>query len=138
MNRFLIATHGNLAKEIVNTVYMIMGTEKKLDYIGMSPDTSVDEIKEKLDTFFQSGVEGDQFIILTDVFGGSITNICTEFIAKHDVHILTGVNLPMVLEVLNAPKTLSSSEVINLCISSAKESFVYVNKILLERKIVND
>ncbi|WP_066059956.1 PTS sugar transporter subunit IIA [Robertmurraya korlensis] len=131
MNRFLIASHGNLAKEIVNTVHMIMGTDKNLEYIGVNPETTIDEVKEKLNNFLESGEDGDQFCILTDVFGGSITNICTELITRHDdVHILTGVNLPMVLEVINAPPSLSCTEVIDLCITRGKESFIYVNKIL--------
>ncbi|SDN46056.1 PTS system, mannose-specific IIA component [Fictibacillus solisalsi] len=135
MNRLLIASHGNLAKEIVNAVHMIMGLERDIPFISMNPGTRDHEIREQLKEFLKSGSVGDHFFILTDVFGGSITNICTEFISDGNVHLIAGVNLPMVLEFVNAPDSLKGTEMVHYCLSKARESLIHVNEIYVKGRV---
>lgn len=130
MTKFLIATHGELAKEFVRTAEMIVGNEEKLDYISMKADTRVSEIMDYLNQYFLNGEDGEQFIILTDVIGGSINNICMEFMDRKDVHIIAGVNLPMILELVNNVDAMSCTEVIAFCVEQAKQNIIYINNLV--------
>ncbi len=100
MKKFLIASHGDFAKEMVNSVQMIMGPAVNINFISMHPHTSIENIKEELNSLIMQGGEENEYIILTDVLGGSISNLCTEFVSNK-VNIITGFNLPMMLEMIS-------------------------------------
>jgi len=132
MWKFIIATHGNLGKELVNTVQLITGLGKEFNYLSMKEDTSDEEIKNSLKTLIADLKDEDSILILTDIFGGSITNICTNYITNKNVHIVTGVNLPMLLELVNLQKDTPINEMIKSLVTQSKESIIYINKLLQE------
>lgn len=131
MHKTIIATHGELAKELVKTVHMITGLGDKFTYLCMKESTNASDIKEKLETLLlNQNAQTDHIFILTDVFGGSITNICTEYLSTSNIHIISGVNLPMLLEHVCLPDKLPPTDVIDKLISQAKQSVIYVNALI--------
>ncbi|WP_449540144.1 PTS sugar transporter subunit IIA [Ferdinandcohnia sp. Marseille-Q9671] len=130
MWKFIIATHGDLAKELVNTVQMITGLGKDFNYLSMKEDTSDEEIRNSLEKSITNLKEGDSILILTDIFGGSITNICTNYLTNGNVHIVSGVNLPMLLELVNMQKDIPIDEMIASLVNQSKESIIHINKLL--------
>lgn len=129
MKKFIIASHGDLAKELKNSVQMIMGNTYEMDAVCMDPERTMDSIKEEISEKLNND-NNAEYIILTDVLGGSIANLCAEFTRCSNVHIVTGFNLSLVLEMLSLKDAMSTKELIDHCVHQAKNGIVYVNELL--------
>ena len=92
----VIATHGRLAEEMVRTAEAVVG---KLAMVApVAVDASNPDIRGQLKDAIKSVDTGDGVLLLTDLLGGSPTNLCVSFLAERKVEIVTGVNLPMLLK----------------------------------------
>jgi len=95
----VIITHGNLSQELCETVRLIMGEQKGIVPITLSAKESLETLKEKAMTAVAKFKDA-ACLILTDVLGGSPTNVCIDLLKSANVRILCGVNLPMVMAAL--------------------------------------
>ncbi|MFL6560691.1 MAG: PTS sugar transporter subunit IIA [Bacillus sp. (in: firmicutes)] len=135
MKHFLIATHGELAKAFIETMELIAGQSAKVSYFGMTKLKSGDSAKEELKTILTSKGEDEHFIVLTDVFGGSVTNICTELLVElNDFDIISGLNLPMMLTMVLASEEQSIATVIEEGVQAAKNGIIHINKLVESQK----
>lgn len=130
MKKFIIASHGNLAKELKNSVQMIMGNTYEMDAVCMDPERTMDSIKEEINEKLNNEDINAEYIILTDVLGGSIANLSAEFTRYSHVHVVTGFNLSLVLEMLSLKDAMSTKDLIEHCVHQAKNGIVYVNEVL--------
>lgn len=100
----VLITHGKLSEELRETARLIMG-DQELAAVTFSARESLDalraKVREAVEPFRASGC-----LILTDVLGGSATNVCVELLKEDWVRVITGVNLPMVMEALQHRATL--------------------------------
>ncbi len=103
----VVATHGKLAEEMIRTAEAVVG---KLDQVvavsvvGTSPDMRGD-----LKAAIQRVDQGDGVLLLTDLLGGSPTNLCVSFLKERKVEVVTGVNLAILLKlsvIRNSGKTI--------------------------------
>jgi PTS system mannose-specific IIA component/fructoselysine and glucoselysine-specific PTS system IIA component len=139
MKHFLIATHGELSKAFIETVELIAGKSINVSYFGMTKLKSGDMAKEELKKIIRNKKEDEHFIVLTDVFGGSVTNICTELLLeKDDFDIITGLNLPMMLSMILAGEETSIEETITEGVRAAQEGIIHINKLLETQKGSNE
>jgi mannose/fructose-specific phosphotransferase system component IIA len=135
MKHFLIATHGELSKVFIETVELIAGKSTNVSYFGMTKLKSGDMAKEELKKILRNKKEDEHFIVLTDVFGGSVTNICTELLLeKNDFDMVTGLNLPMILTMILAGEETSIEETITEGVRAAQEGIIHINKLLDSQK----
>jgi len=135
MKHFLIATHGELSKAFIETLELIAGKTSNVSYFGMTKLKSGDLAKEELSKILTTKKEGEHFIVLTDVFGGSVTNICTELLMDlKDFDMITGLNLPMMLTMILAGEETSLEDMIEEGVRSAKEGIIHINKLLEAQK----
>jgi PTS system mannose-specific IIA component len=99
----VIVTHSALAAELRDAAELILGRLSAVETVSIDREMSVDIAKEQLKkAIAQVGEDGDGVIVLTDLFGGTPTNISAEFLEKDRVEILTGVNLPMLIKCVGA------------------------------------
>ena len=93
----LLAAHAGLARELLTAAEMIVGEIPMAEAIAISPDDKVDGIREAIaGAIGRIGAEG--VIIMTDMFGGTPSNMGLSFLEENRVEVLTGVNLPMVIK----------------------------------------
>lgn len=111
-NRIIIATHGDLGKGLLQTAEMIGGVYENVQVYGVYPDTDLEEFKETLQTDIRLNPEG--VLILLDLWGGTPFNSVMESKIQSHVKFVTGVNLPMVLEVLSQADLLDIDELSNM------------------------
>lgn len=100
----MLVTHGELAVEFLHAVEHVVGTQEKFATICIYPDDDIDQrrgdiIAAVTDTNTDNGV-----IILTDVFGGTPSNIAIPAIEKGRVEMIAGVNLPMLIKLISIRK----------------------------------
>jgi PTS system mannose-specific IIA component len=92
----VVATHGKLAEEMIRTAETVVGKLELItavSVVGISPDMRCD-LKEAI----QRVDQGEGVLLLTDLLGGSPTNLCVSFLQERKVEVVTGVNLPMLLK----------------------------------------
>ena len=136
MRKFLIATHGNFAKGVKSSLDIIIGETENLFLIEayVSENKSIEEeLKKVLDDLR----EEDELVIFSDLLGGSVTNQILQQALRKNVHIVSGFNLPLLLDILLQDADSPITEIIENGINSAKEQIVYVNKLITSKNQEN-
>jgi len=94
----LIVTHGRLAIELLNAAEMIAGEIHHITAVSLGWHDDVDMATSMIEKALERVKTPDGVLILTDMFGGTPTNICSTFLDQENVEIVTGVNLPMLIK----------------------------------------
>jgi PTS system mannose-specific IIA component len=94
----LIVTHGRLAIELVNAAEMIVGEIHGIAAVSLGWHDDVDTATTMIRNALDRVRTPEGVLILTDMFGGTPTNIASTFLAQQNVEIITGVNLPMLIK----------------------------------------
>ena len=133
MRKFLIATHGSFAKGVKSSLDVIMGKIENIFLI----EAYVNEnktIEDELNIVLENINAEDELIVFTDLMGGSITNQILRHALRENVHIVSGFNLPLLIDVLLSDTNTPAREIIETSISNAREQIVYVNKLITEKQ----
>jgi PTS system mannose-specific IIA component len=94
----VVVTHGQLATELVNAAEMIVGDLPQFAAVSIGWHDDMDDAREEIVRAIQQ-VRGDRgVLLLTDMFGGTSSNLAMTFLETNQVEVITGVNLPMLLK----------------------------------------
>lgn len=93
----VIVTHGQLANELVSAAEMIVGEIHHVTAVSIGWHDDVDVARQEIEQAIQRVESGSGVLLLTDMFGGTPTNIAATFLSQ-SVEVVTGVNLPMVIK----------------------------------------
>lgn len=127
MRHYIIASHGMLSKGILDSVEMIVGQVANVACISVVPGDNEETVKTKIEELLQAKEEECEVVVLTDVFGGSVTNIFFPYIHSHKIHVITGVNLPLAFEILVSDEKEDLEAVISESIQRGREGMKYLN-----------
>src|SRR4051812_36396666 len=94
----VVITHGRLAIELVEATKIIVGDVNHITAVSIDWHVEVDEAHKAIEESLKRVDQGRGVLILTDMFGGTPTNLAMTFSQPGSVEILTGVNLPMVIK----------------------------------------
>ena len=129
MRKFLIATHGQFARGVRSSLEIIIGETENLFLIEAYVDGNKG-IESEMEVILKNIGETDELIVFTDLLGGSITNQVLRSAQGRNVHIVSGFNLALLIEVVMADAGTPAPEVIGSAIANAKEQMAYVNKLM--------
>ncbi len=133
MPRIIIASHGSLAEALLETARMIIGNVAEVYTIGLFPGMGPSDVTEQIWAVIGEAPEGTGFLVLLDLFGGSPSIACAEVLdERKDVAVVTGVNLPMLLEVLLNQKTQPIGALAQLAREKGKEGIIDIREVLDE------
>ncbi len=132
----VVVTHAGLADEIRYAAELILGPQPGVEAVSIDRDMSVEVAKEKLhQAVALVGKDGDGTIILTDLFGGTPTNISVELLQEGVVEIVTGVNLPMLIKGISARVNQNLDELAALLKDYGKEAIIRPVELLRSRRL---
>ncbi len=94
----VIVAHFNLAKEMVAAAELIVGKQKQVGSVDIFPDEDVDKIRARLTDAVSAVDSGDGILIMTDMFGGTPSNLSLSMLNEGKIEVVAGVNLPMVIK----------------------------------------
>lgn len=94
----LITTHGNLGNELIKAAESIKGKLSDIMHVCVDQTKGVEDLKKEISNAIKKLDKGKGVLILTDLFGGTPSNISLSFMKEGKVEVLTGVNLPMLLK----------------------------------------
>ncbi len=94
----VIVTHGNLACEFRAALEHVVGPQEQVETISIGPDDDLDARRADMLAALAKVDSGDGVVVLTDMFGGSPSNLAISAMEKSDVEVVAGVNLPMLVK----------------------------------------
>src|SRR5882724_555214 len=106
----VIVTHGHLAAELLAAAEMIIGTVSHITAVSIGWHDDVDAARDEVQRAISRVSQKAGVLLLTDMFGGTPTNIASMFLEEGRVEVLTGVNLPMVIKLATQSRTESLAE----------------------------
>ncbi len=106
----VIVSHGRVAGELLAAAETVVGGMNHITAVSIGWHDDVEHAKEQIRRSIENVSEGRGVLLLTDMFGGTPTNISAMFLKKDEVEIVTGVNLPMVIKLASQQKEMSLSE----------------------------
>lgn len=118
MRKILIATHGEFAGGIVNTINMLIGERQDITYINAYTDSS--DFTIQAEKFIQSN-QDNEIVVFTDLYGGSVNQKLTQMKNHYSFYLISGFNLSLVLAVLLDEMQLSQSLIEELISQSRQE-----------------
>lgn len=130
MRKILIATHGEFAGGLKQTMDFVLGGNEKVGVLSAytTPDFDMDReaaaVVDELE-------DGDELIVLTDVLGGSVANAFSGHISHPGVYVLAGVNAPMLLAMVPILESaMDTQELITQGIQASREGCVFINGLM--------
>ncbi len=104
----VIVTHYRLGEEFLQALRLIVPDPPEFRSVAIEPDQSADEMRAVIDEALAAADQGQGVLVLTDMFGGTPSNISLSFLDDRRVEVVTGLNLPMLIKLatLREEKTL--------------------------------
>lgn len=119
----IIATHGKFSEELLKSSEMIFGAQTNVAAVTFKPGEGTENLVDKYNTLIDELDCTDGVLFMVDLFGGSPFNAASMIALKNDnMEIVTGVNLPMLLEVFGSKDFSSLSELVIIAQNAGKDS----------------
>ncbi len=131
----VIVSHGKLANELLSAAETVVGKLEHIKAVSMGWNDDVEIAQAEIAKAIKKVSAGVGVLILTDMFGGTPTNISAMFIADEQVEIVTGVNLPMVIKLASQHSEMSLSEMAKVVEEQGKKSIYRASELLAPPKI---
>ena len=128
----IIVTHGNLALELKSAMEHILGIQKNIEIISIKPDDDLEIKKSALEESIKKVDEENGVIILTDMFGGTPSNLAISLLKIGKVEIISGVNLPMLIKLVGLRDSNDIQKVATESKESAQKYISIASEILSE------
>jgi fructoselysine and glucoselysine-specific PTS system IIA component len=136
MRKFLIATHGKFASGIKSSLDIIIGAQDNIFVLDAYTESN-EPIQDQLEEILKEIGTDDELVVFTDIMGGSITNQILQQISSSNTHIVSGVNLPLLIEVVLSDPNENLQQIMDGAIENAKSQIVYVSQ-LITKQTQND
>lgn len=102
----VIVSHYRLGEEMLQAARLIVPDAPTFFAVGIEPKMRVDEMRSAIAAALSAADQGQGVLVLTDMFGGTPSNLGLTFLETDRIEVITGVNLPMLLKLASLPPSL--------------------------------
>lgn len=102
----VLVTHGRLADEFVTAMVHVVGPQERVATIAIGPEDDMEERRTDIAAAIQTVDSGRGVIVLTDLFGGTPSNLAISLMERGRVEVIAGMNLPMLIRLGSARKSM--------------------------------
>jgi PTS system mannose-specific IIA component len=134
----VIVSHGQLANELLAAAETVVGDLSHITAVSIGWHDDVEVAKDEIDRAIKAVSEGIGVLVMTDMFGGTPTNISAMFLKKDEVEIVTGVNLPMVIKLASFKKETTLEEMAALVEEQGRDSIYRTSALLEPQRLKKD
>lgn len=106
----VLVTHGRLAEEFIAALEHVVGPQVNISAVCIGPDDDMEQRRIHILECVAKAEEGNGVILLTDMFGGTPSNLAISIMDKANVEVIAGVNLPMLIKLVGVRQTQSVEE----------------------------
>jgi PTS system mannose-specific IIA component len=126
----VLVTHGRLAVEFRAALEHVMGPQKQFEAITIDPDDDVEQRRQDIIRAVQSVDTGDGVAILTDMFGGTPSNLAISVMGRPNVEVLAGINLPMLIKLAKVRDETPLTEVVVQAQAAGRKYITIASRVL--------
>lgn len=126
----VLVTHGNLAIELVKVMEHVVGPQEQLATVSIGPDDDMEKRREDILNSVQSVDRGLGVIILTDMFGGTPSNLAISIMEQAKIDIVAGVNLPMLVKLASVRSSETMSEAVTQARDAGQKYIMVASQVL--------
>ena len=123
----IIVSHGNLALELKSAMEHILGVQQNIEILSLFPNDDLDKKKDELDP--NKGI-----IIITDMFGGTPSNLAIPFLKNKKIEVISGANLPMLVKLIGLRENDDLKKIAEQAKDSAQRYISIASEILSENE----
>ncbi len=134
----VIVSHGQVASELLAAAETVVGDLSHITAVSIGWHDDVEIAKDEISRAINKVSEGVGVLLLTDMFGGTPTNISAMFFKENEVEIVTGVNLPMVIKLASQNKEISLIELAKDVEEQGKQAIHRTSELLEPQKFKKD
>lgn len=128
MNQIILASHGELAKGMKDTLNMIIGNTESIKVFSSYRDEET-SIRDLIEEVIIENYDINKIYILTDIFGGSVNNEVMDLMKKYSkINLISGMNLPLVISIATTDNI--SDELLDEFIKDSQSAIINCNKLL--------
>ena len=114
----VLVTHGALAREFIVAMEHVVGPQERIAPVCIGPDDDMEEKREDIAAAIAEVDDGSGVIILTDLFGGTPSNLAISLMKSENIEVIAGINLPMLIRLEGARKTMD----VRAAVAAAREA----------------
>jgi len=131
MTGILLVTHANLGKALIETAELILEeSPENVDFVSINIQENPDSLRKKIKKGISKVKTDKGILILTDMFGGTPSNLSYSFLEEGKVEVISGVNLPILLKAINSRKKMDMATLTSSLIENGKRSISLASGIL--------
>src|SRR5690242_1717512 len=94
----VLVTHGRLAEELRRAMEHVVGAQRNVGTVCIGPEDDMEHARAQIENCIQACDTGDGVVLLTDMFGGTPSNLAISLMDRRNVEVIAGVNLPMLVK----------------------------------------
>lgn len=131
----VVVTHGALAKELISVANFVLSSKPsvKISGVCLDPDKEFESFKQDIKNAIKKVRGKDCILLVTDMFGGTPSNISLTFLEENKVEVISGVNLPMLLKLATLSKNVTLEEAVKIAESAGRDNIIVASKLLHNR-----
>ena len=128
----VLVTHGRLAEEFVVAMEHVVGTQERIATICIGPEDDMESRRAEIAKAIEAVDAGRGVIVLTDLFGGTPSNLAISLMQAGKVEGIAGINLPMLIRLGGARKTMKVTEAVAAAREAGKKYITVASEVLGE------
>ncbi len=114
----VLVTHGRLADELRSALEHVVGSQRNVATVCIGPDDDMESRRRDIQASIAGVDQGDGVVLLTDMFGGTPSNLAISMMGRGGVEVIAGVNLPMLVKLAK----VRSSRTLRECVDCAEQA----------------
>ena len=128
----IVISHGNFADELISAVNFVLSGKPAIKMVGMNLDTTIDfdAFKKELKKTIKKVDKGNGVLLVTDMFGGTPSNISLTFLEENKVEVISGVNLPMLIKLASISEDTSLSDSVDIAEKAGRDNIIVASKLI--------
>ena len=128
----VLVTHGRLAEEFVVAMEHVVGQQERIEPISIGPDDDMEARRADIAAAIARVDEGRGVIVLSDLFGGTPSNLAISLMEAGRIEVIAGINLPMLIRLGSARKTMTVTEAVAAARDAGRKYITVASEVLGE------
>ncbi|MBO91715.1 MAG: PTS fructose transporter subunit IIA [Rhodospirillaceae bacterium] len=130
----VIVTHGNLGAELLKVLEHVVGHQEKIEVVSIGPEDDMEETRLNILKSVNDVNCGKGVIVLTDMFGGTPSNLAISIMESSKIDVIAGINLPMLVKLTSVRSTLTFTEAVDQAKEAGQKYIMTASQILGQEK----
>lgn len=131
----VLVTHGRLADELRSAMEHVVGTQRNVCTVCIGPDDDIEGRRAEIRNCISQVDTGDGVVLLTDMFGGTPSNLAISQMDRDGVEVIAGVNLPMLVKIAKVRSAQPLAEVVDCAQNAGRKYIAAASHVLPNCKI---